>query len=97
MNLAEGDVLVGPEVLVPVFRILPQVSQTFLQLGFILGDAINNRPEVGKRVRRPDPVVRGAGSRSESRSLQALHAGSIGEAMQTSSNTRIRKKSNVFS
>lgn len=71
VNLAEGDVLLGPEVLVPVFRVLPQVPETFLQLGFILGDAINYWPEVGKRVRRPDPVVRGAGSGSESRSLQA--------------------------
>lgn len=71
MNLAEGDVLVGPEVLVPVFRILPQVSETFLQLGFILGGVINYRPEVGERVRWPDPVVRGAGSWSESRVLQA--------------------------
>lgn len=71
MNLAEGDVLVGPEVLVPVLRILPQVSETFLQLGFILGDVINNRPEVGERVWGSDPVVCGAGSWSESRSLQA--------------------------
>lgn len=60
-NLAEGDVLVGPEVLVPVLRVLPQVSETFLQLGFVLRDVIHNWPEVGKRVWRPNPVMCGAG------------------------------------
>lgn len=69
-NLAEGDVLVGPEVLVPVLRVLPQVSETFLQLGFILWDVIHNWPEVGKWVWWPDPVVRGAGFWSDGRSLQ---------------------------
>lgn len=70
LNLAEGDVLVGPEVLVPVLGVLPQVSETFLQLGFILWDVIHNWPEVGKWVWWPDPVVRGAGFWSDGRSLQ---------------------------
>lgn len=65
LNLAEGDVLVGPEVLVPVLRVLPQVSETFLQLGFILGDVIHNWPHVGKWVWGADPVMRGAGFRSD--------------------------------
>lgn len=70
LNLAEGDVLVGPEVLVPVLRVLPQVSETFLQLGFVLGDVIHDGPEVGERVRWPDPVMRGAGFWSAGGSLQ---------------------------
>lgn len=69
-NLAEGDVLVGPEVLVPVFCILPQLSEAFLQLGFILGDVIHNWPEVGKRVWWPNPVMCGADFWSDSRCLQ---------------------------
>lgn len=71
LDLAEGDVLVGPEVLVPVLRVLPQVSETFLQLGLVLGDPEHDWPEVGQRVRWPDPVVSGAGFWSHSRSLQA--------------------------
>lgn len=71
LNLAEGDVLVDPEVVVPVLRVLPQVSETFLQLGFVLRDVIHNCPEVGKRVWWPNPVMCGAGFWSDGRSLQA--------------------------
>lgn len=69
-NLAEGDVLLGPELVVPVLGLLPQVSQPFLQLRLALGDAVNDRPQVGQRVWWTDPVVCGAGCRSEGRSLQ---------------------------
>lgn len=70
LNLAEGDVLLGPEVVVPVLRLLPQVSQAFLQLRFVLRDVVNDWPQVGERVRWADPVVRGAGDRPEGRPLQ---------------------------
>lgn len=69
LNLAEGDVLLGPEVVVPVLGLLPQVSQPFLQLCFILGYVVHDRPQVGKRVRWTNPVVCGAGCGSEGRSL----------------------------
>lgn len=69
LNLAEGDVLLGPEVLVPVLGFLPQVSQPFLQLWFILAYVVHNRPQVGKRVRWTNPVMCGVGCWSEGRSL----------------------------
>lgn len=82
LNPAEGDVLLGPEVLVPVLRVLPQVSETFLQLGFVLRDVIHNWPEVGERVRWPNPVMSGAGVWS-GRSLQVqkkqLNVGSVSD------------------
>lgn len=67
--LAEADVLLGPEVVVPVLGLLPQVSQTSLQLRLVLGDVVNDGPNVGERVRWTDPVVCGAGRWSEGRSL----------------------------
>lgn len=67
---SEGDVLLCPEVVVPVLRLLPQVSQPFLQLWFVLGDVVNYRPQVWQRVRWTDPVVCGAGWWSEVRFLQ---------------------------
>lgn len=70
MNLAEGKILLAPELVVPVLRLLPQVSQSFLQLRFVLGDAVDDRAHVGQRVWWADPVVGGAGQRSDGRSLQ---------------------------
>ncbi len=69
-NLAEGDVLLGPELVVPVLGLLPQVTQTFLQLSLVLGDTVNDWPQVGKRVRWTDPVVCGAGCGPDAGSLQ---------------------------
>lgn len=70
VNLAEGKILFAPELVVPVLRLLPQVSKSFFQLRFILGDAIDNWTHVGKRVWWTDPVMGGAGQRSDGRSLQ---------------------------
>lgn len=55
--------------MVPVLGLLPQVSQPFLQLCFVRGDVVNDWPQVGKRVRWADPVVRGGGYWPECGSL----------------------------
>lgn len=56
--------------MVPVLCLLPQVSQLFLQLCFLLRDAVDDWSEVGKRVWRTDPVVCGTGFWSDCGSLQ---------------------------
>lgn len=71
LNLAEGDVLLGPELVVPVLRLLPQVSQPFLQLCFILRDVVDDWPQVGERVWWTNPVMCGAGFWSDSRLMQS--------------------------
>lgn len=64
-NLAEVEVLLGPELVVPVLRLLPQVSQPLFQLRLLLRDAVDDRPQVGQRVRGADPVMCRAGLRSQ--------------------------------
>lgn len=71
MNLGEGDILFAPELVIPVLSLLPQVSKPFFQLRFILGDAVDDWTDVGKRVRWSDPVMSGARQRSDGRSLQS--------------------------
>lgn len=46
------------------------MSEPFLQLRFFLWDAVDDWSEVGKRVRRTDPVVCGTGFWSDYGSLQ---------------------------
>lgn len=73
VHLAEGHILLAPELVVPVLRLLPQVPKSFLQLRFVLGDAVDDRTHVGERVWWPDPVMSGAGWRSDGRSLHQEH------------------------
>lgn len=56
--------------MVPVVCLLSQVSEPFLQLRFLLWDAVDDWSEVGKRVQRTDPVVCGTGFWSDRGSLQ---------------------------
>lgn len=70
-NLAEGDVLLGPELVVPVLRLLPQVPQLFLELCLILRDVVDDWPQVGQRVWWSNPVMCGAGFWSDSRLRQS--------------------------
>lgn len=70
MNLAEGKILLGPELMVPVLGLLPQVSESFFQLRFILWDVVHDWTQVGIRVWWTDPVMSGTGHRPDSRSLE---------------------------
>lgn len=56
-HLAKGDILPGPEVMVPVLCVLPQMSEFSLQHCLILRDVVYDRPQVWQFVWWPDPVI----------------------------------------
>lgn len=93
MNLAEGQILLAPELVVPVLRLLPQVSKSFFQLRFIFGDAVDDWTHVGKRVWWSDPVMSGAGQRPDGRTLQSETHALKGGGSNTSTGITAQTKS----
>lgn len=70
VHLAEVDVLFGPEVLVPVLCLLPQLPQLLLQVRLVLRDPVHDGTQIRQGVWRSNPVVRGAGRRPEAGTLR---------------------------
>lgn len=57
LHLHKGDILSCPELMVPVFCFLPQMSQFPLQLGLVLRDVVYDRPQVRQSVWWSNPII----------------------------------------